>query len=137
MAEQSTVGRQDPGAWATGLILFAGIMMLMAGGFQAFTGAVALFEDEFYVTTPNYIVEFDATSWGWIHLLLGLVVLFAGIGVLSGQTWARVVGITLAVVSALANFAFIPYYPFWSIMIITLDVFIIWALSVHGGALKE
>jgi hypothetical protein len=108
----------------------------MAGGFQAFAGAVAIFEDEFYVVTPNYLLELDATTWGWIHLLLGLVVLFAGIAVMSGQTWGRVVGITLAVLSAFANFAFIPYYPFWSITIITLNIFVIWALSVHGGKLK-
>ncbi len=136
MAEQTTSDHQAPGAWATGLILFAGVMMLMAGGFQAFAGAVAIFEDEFYVATPNYLLELDATTWGWVHLLLGLVVLFAGIAVMSGQTWGRVVGITLAVLSAFANFAFIPYYPFWSITIITLNIFVIWALSVHGGKLK-
>jgi hypothetical protein len=123
---------EPPSAWATGLIVFAGVMMIMAGGFQAFAGLVAIFEDEFYVNTRNYILEFDATSWGWIHLLLGLLVLFAGFAVMAGKTWGRVVGITLAVLSALANFAFIPYYPFWSITIIALDVFVIWALAVHG-----
>ena len=124
--------RPEPSGWATGLILFAGVMMIMSGGFQALTGLVALFENEFYVTTPNYFLQFDATSWGWIHLLLGLVVLCAGFAVLSNQTWGRVVGIILAVISALANFAFIPYYPFWSMMIIALDVFIIWALASQG-----
>jgi hypothetical protein len=82
--------------------------------------------------TPNYVIEFDATQWGWVHLLLGLVVLFAGFAVLSGQTWGRVVAIVLAVLSALANFAFIPYYPFWAILIIALNVFIIHSLAVHG-----
>jgi hypothetical protein len=123
---------KPPSGWATGFISFAGVMMIMAGGFQALTGLVALLEDEFYLATRNYLLQFDATRWGWIHLLLGLLVLFAGFAVLSGQTWGRVIGIILAVLSALTNFAFIPYYPFWSLAIIALDVFIIWALAAHG-----
>ncbi len=125
-------GPEEPNTWAQGLILFAGVMMIMAGGFHALAGLAGIFEDEFYSVTPNYIFEFDATAWGWIHLLFGLLVVFAGFAVLSGQTWGRIVGITLAVVSALANFAFIPFYPFWSLAIIALDVFIIWALAAHG-----
>lgn len=117
---------------ATGFIVFAGVMMIMSGAFQAIAGLVALFENEFYVATRNYLLQFDATSWGWIHLLVGLLVLFAGIAVLSGQTWGRVIGIILAVVSALTSFAFIPYYPFWALAIIALDVFVIWALAAHG-----
>jgi len=121
-----------PSGWAQGFIIFAAVMMILAGSFQAFAGLVAIFDDEFYVTTPKYVLQFDSTSWGWIHLLMGLVVLGAGFAVMSGKTWGRVVGITLAVLSAAANFAFLPYYPFWSLTIITLDVFVIWALSVHG-----
>jgi len=121
-----------PSGAAIGFITFAGVMMIMAGGFQALAGLVAIFENEFFVSTRNYIVKFDATSWGWIHLLLGLVVLFAGFAVMSGKTWGRTVGVILAVLSALSNFAFIPYYPFWAITIIALDVFIIWALTAHG-----
>jgi hypothetical protein len=123
---------EPPSGAAVGLTVFAGVMMIMAGGFQALAGLVALFQNEFYVSTRNYLVKFDATTWGWIHLLVGLMVLFAGFAVLSGQTWGRVIGITLAVLSALSNFAFIPYYPFWSLTIIALDVFIIWALAAHG-----
>ena len=93
---------------------------------------MAIFDDEFYVTTPKYVLQFDSTSWGWIHLLIGIVVLFAGFAVMSGNPGAGSSGITLAVLSAAANFAFLPYYPFWSLTIITLDVFVIWALSVHG-----
>ena len=118
--------------WAVGFILFAGIMMIMSGGFQIFAGLVALFENEFYVPTRNYLFQFDATSWGWIHLLGGLLVMLAGFAVMAGQTWARVVGIALAVLSALANFTFIPYYPFWALTIILIDIFVIWALAVHG-----
>ena len=118
--------------WAAGLILFAGVIMIMAGIFQFLAGLVALFQNDFYVSTPRYLLEFDATSWGWIHLLVGALVALAGFGVLAGQTWGRVAGIALAVLSAVANFAFIPYYPFWSLTIIALDVLVIWALAAHG-----
>ena len=129
-AEESSGG-------AVGLILFAAIMMIMVGCFQAFEGLVAIFNDTFYVATRNYIFQFDATTWGWIHLLVGLIVAFAGWGLLSGRTWARVLGITAALVSAVANFLWLPYYPFWALTIITLDVFVIWAIAAHGGELRD
>ena len=106
-------------------------------GDQALQGLVAIFENEFYVATRNYLFQFDATTWGWIHLVLGLLVAFAGWGLLSGRTWARTAAIALAVLSATANFLFIPYYPFWSLLIITLDIFVIWAVAAHGGDLRE
>jgi hypothetical protein len=138
MTEQQT-GRRDavekdqpPNGLAVGLSAFAGWLMITVGGLQMIQGIVALFDDEFYVTTPNYVVQLDTTTWGWTHLLLGLIVLGAGLGVLAGQVWGRTVGVVLAVLSVLANFAFIPYYPFWALTIIALDIFVIWALTVHG-----
>jgi hypothetical protein len=138
-AYQASAARADREAsgWAVGFILFAAIMMIMVGIFQALQGLVAIFENEFYVATRNYLFQLDATSWGWIHLLVGALVAFAGYGLLSGRTWARAVAITLAVLSAVANFLFIPYYPFWSLLIITLDVFVIWAVAAHGGAMRD
>jgi hypothetical protein len=131
--QSRSAGRaEEASGWAVGFILFAGIMMIMSGFFQALAGLVALFENEFYVATRNYLFQFDATSWGWIHLLVGLIVAFAGFAVMAGRTWGRVVGITLAVVSAVVNFAFIPYYPFWALTVIALDIFVIWALAAHG-----
>ena len=103
----SRAGRQTSGA-AVGFILFAAIMLIMSGVFQALQGLVAIFENEFYVATRNYLFQFDATTWGWIHLLVGLLVAFAGWGLLSGRTWARAVAITVALLSAIANFLFIP-----------------------------
>jgi hypothetical protein len=111
--------------------------MLMVGVFQALQGLIAIFENEFYVATRNYLFEFDATTWGWIHLVIGLLVAFAGWGLLSGRTWARSVAIALAVLSAISNFLFIPYYPFWSLLIITLNIFVIWAVATRGGDLRE
>jgi hypothetical protein len=130
-------GSRATSGWAVGFILFAAIMMMMAGTFQFFAGLVAIFENEFYVATRNYLFEFDATTWGWIHLLLGILVGFAGWALLAGRTWARVVAITLAALSALANFLFIPYYPFWALTIITLDIFVIWAVTAHGHDLQK
>jgi hypothetical protein len=132
----SRAARETSG-WAVGFILFAAIMMIMVGVFQALQGIIAIFENEFYVATRNYLFQFDATTWGWIHLLVGLLVAFAGWGLLSGRTWARVVGITVVLLSALANFLFIPYYPFWALLLITLDIFVIWAIAAHGGDLRE
>jgi hypothetical protein len=123
--------------WAVGFILFAAIMMIMIGVFQAIAGLVAIFENEFYVATRSYLFQFDATTWGWIHLIAGVIIAFAGWGLLSGRTWARVAGIILAVLSAIANFAFLPYYPFWALTIIALDVLVIWALAAHGRALRD
>jgi hypothetical protein len=132
----SRAGRETSGG-AVGLILFAAIIMIMVGTFQALQGLIAIFENEFYVATRNYLFQFDATTWGWIHLVLGVIMAFAGWGLLSGRTWARAVAIILAVLSAIANFLFIPYYPFWSLLIITLDVFVIWAIAAHGGELRD
>jgi hypothetical protein len=134
--EYSRAGRQTSG-WAVGFILFAAIMMIMVGVFQALQGIIAIFENEFYVTTRNYTFQFDATTWGWIHLLLGLLVAFAGYGLLSGKTWARLLAITLAALSATANFLFVPYYPFWSLLLVTLNILVIWAITAHGGELRD
>jgi hypothetical protein len=130
------VRAQDTGGAAAGFILFAATMMILVGVFHAIAGLVALFENEFYVATRNYLFQFDATTWGWIHLVVGVVVALAGWGLLSGRTWARGVGITLAILSAVANFLFIPYHPFWSITAIAIDVFVIWALTVYGRGFR-
>ena len=133
-SEARGVGASDARAsgWAVGFVVFAAVMMMLAGGFQTIAGIAAIFEDEFFVVGANYVYDIDVTAWGWIHLILGVILFAAGAGVLSGATWARVVGITLASLSAFANFFFIPYYPVWSIVIIALDVAVIWALSVYG-----
>ena len=114
---------------ATGGYVFAGVMMIMIGCFQAIAGLSAIFDDNFYVVTANYVFDLDTTAWGWIHLLLGLLVVFAGFALFAARTWARVVGVILATLSAIANFFFIPYYPFWAILIIALDAWVIWALT--------
>jgi hypothetical protein len=126
-----------PSGWAVGGVTVAAVLLMMAGTFEALAGLVGIFQDKFYATTPNYIFQFDATSWGWIHLIVGILVGLAGVGILFGNLAARIVGIGLAALSMIANFLFIPYYPFWSLAIIALDVFIIWALASHGGEVWE
>jgi hypothetical protein len=123
---------EPPSGWAVGFALFAGIMMVMIGTFQALEGLVAILNDKFYVVTPNYTYDIDVTTWGWIHLVVGLLVAAAGFFVFSGQMWARVVGIAFAALNAVAQFVFLPHYPIWSLLMIVLDVFVIWALCVYG-----
>jgi hypothetical protein len=121
----------EENAWATGLSLFAAALMMVAGVWQILAGIAALFQDTVYVSTPEYVYSFDLTAWGWIHLLMGILILLAGIGVVRGQTWARATGIVLACLSLIANFLFIPHYPIWSLVIIGLDVAVIWALATY------
>ena len=117
---------------AVGLTALAGILMFMLGGWWIIAGLVAIVNDDFYVVTQEWIFEFSTTSWGWTHLILGIVVLFAGIGVFSAAVWARTVGVILDGISGLVAFAWLPYYPVWAILFVTLSVFTIWALTVHG-----
>lgn len=123
---------KEPSGWAIGWTAFAGITMLMAGGWWMISGLVALFNSEFFVVTQNYIFKFDVTTWGWVHLIIGLLVLLAGFGLFSGQVWARTVGVIIAVFMGLASFAWLPYYPVWAIVYIVASVAIIWALTAHG-----
>jgi uncharacterized membrane protein len=121
--------RESP--WADGLTVLAAIFLILVGIWQAITGLAAVVRDDVYLATPNYIYSFDLTAWGWVHLLLGVLQIVAGVGVFKGQTWARVVGIVLACVSMIANFLFLPHYPLWSLLIIALDGAIIWALATY------
>jgi hypothetical protein len=114
-------------------VAFAGTMLVLVGSFHAIQGLVALFRDDYYLVSPSgLVVNVDYTTWGWVHLLGGALVIAAGLGAIAGQTWARVVGVVVAAVSALVNVAFLAAYPIWSALMIALDVLVIWALMVHG-----
>jgi hypothetical protein len=118
--------------WAIGWTWFAAVMMWLIGVGHAISGLSGIINDEFYVVGREYIFQFDTTTWGWIHLIGGVLVFAAGVYLLSGAVWARTIGVILAIVSILVNFAWLPWYPFWSILLITGGVFVIWALTVHG-----
>lgn len=116
-------------AWALGTTIFAATMMLVIGVFQFFQGLAAAIRGEFFFVTPNYVYAVSTTGWGWIHMALGAVLVLTGSFLFTGATWARVVGIALVALSAIANFFFLPYYPLWSLLIIVADIAIIWALA--------
>jgi hypothetical protein len=117
---------------AVGLTVFAATLMILGGVFHAIQGLVALVNDDFYVVGQEYVFTFDLTSWGWIHLVVGVVVALAGISLLSGAVWARTVAVIVVSLSIIANFMWLPYYPLWSVLVIAFDVFVIWAVTVHG-----
>ncbi len=116
-----------------GGIAFAATMLVLIGVFQTLAGLVAIFNDEFYVVAQNYTFDLDVSAWGWIHLLVGLAVLATGLGLFGRRPWAGVAAIVLCMLSALINFFFIPYYPIWSLLVIGLDVWVIWALTRPGA----
>ena len=123
---------ERPSGAAVGWTMFAAIMMILIGGFHAIAGVIGILDDGFYVVTPKYVAQFDATTWGWIHLLAGIVILLAGFGLTTGAVWARTVGVIMAVISCIAAFAWLPWYPIWGVIIIAVDVTVIWALTAHG-----
>lgn len=127
----------ETSSWAIGYTAFAGLMMVLIGFFHALAGIAAIWENQFYAVTDNYIFQFDVTTWGWIQLIGGAVVLLAGFGVFSGALWARIVGVIVAAMSGLISFMFLPYSPVWSILIIAVDVAVIWALTTHGQDITE
>jgi hypothetical protein len=104
--------------------------MIIAGVIQALQGIVALANSNFYVVGAKYTFQFDVTAWGWIHLLLGIAVAVVGVFLFMGQTWARWTGILIVAIAMIANFAWVPYYPVWGIIVLALDGAVIWALSV-------
>ena len=121
-----------PSGWAIGGVTFASTIMILVGIFQAFAGLAAIIDDQFYIVTQNYAFDLDVSAWGWVHLILGIVVAIAGFALWQRKVWAATVAIFLAMLSAIANFFFIPYYPFWSILMIALAVWVIWALTRPG-----
>ena len=117
--------------WAHGIAVFAGVVMIVGGAFQALEGLAGIVRDEWLVVLPEYVFAFDLTLWGWIHLLVGLALLVIGVSLLRGQTWARVAGMVTAVISAILNFVWLPFSPWWALLIIAVDFLVIWALASY------
>jgi len=120
-------------AWAIGGMTFAGTMMILAGTFQTFAGLAAIFDDQFFVVARGYTFDLDVTAWGWIHLIIGILLLTTGFALFAGRVWAAVTAIVLAMLSAVSNFFFIPYYPWWSLLVIALNIWVIWAITRPGA----
>jgi len=126
----------EPTGWV-GWIFFAAVLMILAGTMNAIHGLIAIVNDEWVVWGNRADIYLDLTTWGWVHLIIGVLVVLAGFGLLSGNVLARAVAVLLASVAIIANFLFIPAYPVWALTIIAINVFVIYALTAHGGELRE
>ncbi|WP_042421425.1 DUF7144 family membrane protein [Streptacidiphilus anmyonensis] len=119
------------GRWAVGAVVFAAVLLLVNGVLGILQGASAVSKDKVFVSTPHYLYKFDLTGWGWIHVVLGIIAILVGLGLLADQGWARWTGVAIACLSLIAQFLWLPYYPFWSVVMMGIDVFIIWGLTSH------
>jgi hypothetical protein len=129
-------GPSAASGWA-GWVVFAGVMLVLIGSFHAIEGVVALFRDEVYLVRPGgLVVEIGYTTWGWVHVIVGIAALLTGFGLLAGNIVARFVGVVLALLSAVLNLAFIRAQPVWALIAITLDLIVIYAITVHGRELR-
>ncbi|MGP3750919.1 hypothetical protein B046DRAFT_00752 [Streptomyces sp. LamerLS-316] len=118
------------GGAQSGWTVFAAVMMIFGGAMAILEGIAAIAKDDLFVSTRNYVFQFSLAGWGWVHLILGIVVLLAGFALFSGALWARAVGVLLAGLLVVAHFLWLPYYPFWSLVLIAINIFVIWALCV-------
>jgi hypothetical protein len=119
---------QEEFPWARGVTVFAGVVLCISASFQILEGISAIADDKVFVSGVDYVYAFDITTWGWIHLVFGLIGLATGIGLLTRQGWAWLVGILIAALSMISNFAYLPYFPIWGLTVIALDVVVMWAL---------
>jgi hypothetical protein len=126
-------GEQEVSGWAYGAIAFAATMAILIGTFQILEGLVAIINDEFFIVARNYTFDLDVSAWGWIHLIVGVVMLVTGFGLYARSAWAGVFAIVVAMLSAVSQFFFIPYYPIWALVLIGLNIWIIWALTRPGA----
>lgn len=132
----STRSGSRTSAWG-GLLIFAAIMMLMVGVFNIIEGIAAIAKNEVFVNTQKFIVIFDLTTWGWVTLILGVLQVVSGAALVAGQSWARWSAIVLVWINAIGQIMFLVAYPFWSVLVITLDIVIIWALVAHHDELAK
>ena len=124
------------GAWA-GWVLFAGTLLLVTGLINVFQGIVALVDDERLALTPSRLVIVDVTGLGWTLLITGLLMIGAGAGLLVAQTWARIVSIILVALHLIIQIAWLGAYPVWSLLMITLDTVILFALTARWSDAQE
>ncbi|WP_086748398.1 MULTISPECIES: DUF7144 family membrane protein [Streptomyces] len=137
-ATRPQTAHADPRPWhgpTSGTTVLAATLMIFGGAMAIFEGIAAIAEDDLFVATRHYVFEFSLAGWGWVHLILGIVLVLAGCAVLSGALWARFFGVAVAGLGALANFLWIPYYPLWALALVALNIFIVWALCT--GMHKE
>ncbi|MFH8655782.1 DUF7144 family membrane protein [Streptomyces afghaniensis] len=127
-ATHPTHGPTAKRGFAVGLMVFGAVMLMIAGILGILRGIAAIAEDDVFLSTPNYVFEFDLTGWGWVHLILGVVAVIVSMGLFQASTWARVAGVGIAGLVIIANFLSLPSYPVWSVVMIAMSGFIVWAL---------
>ena len=138
MAKYDASGQTaKPSGFAVGITFTAALILILAGFFGMIQGIVGLVNNDFYVVTQKWVFQLNTTTWGWIHIIVGLIALGAGFGLFAGQVWARTVAVIAACLSIIANFLWLPYYPWWALLIIAFDVFVIWAVTAHGRDLSD
>ncbi|MFJ4712999.1 hypothetical protein [Streptomyces sp. NPDC088785] len=122
-------GQRPGGGWATGGMMFAGVLMLVSGVLGILNGIAGIAKDDVYGRIGDYTYSFNLTAWGWIHLIIGILVVLTGWGLLKGADWARGAGIGLAALYIVEYFMFLPYAPVWSVVSIGIGVFVVWSLA--------
>ena len=137
MAYETSTNDSDEVTGWVGWIMFASMMMIIVGSLNIFYGIVAVVDDTWVGWANRNHVALDISTWGWVLIIMGTIVLLSGIGVMSGNVLARTVGVLAATLSLLVNVAFIPAHPVWALTVITIDVLVIWALTAHGGEMRE
>lgn len=133
-------GRTRPGTTTTlwvGWIAFAAVMISLSGLFNAISGLAAVFSDDLFTVTPRGVLVLDVTGWGWVHLVLGVGLLATGVGTLLGSMVARMAALVLVALNMVSQLLLMPAYPFWSIVVIAMDILVIWAITVHGEEIES
>ncbi|MEU9293684.1 hypothetical protein [Streptomyces sp. NPDC048266] len=134
---QNTAPHRKPtsssGAWAAGGTLFAGVLMLITGFVDILQGITGIAKDDVYTRVGDYVFKFNLTTWGWIHLILGVILVIVGAGILKGAEWGRISGIALASLNVLLHFLFLPYQPWWALFSMAVSIFVIWALASNDA----
>ena len=122
----------------TGWVIFAALMLMLNGCIQMLEGLMALVNENYFEgATEGLTVNLGHAAWGWVHLLLGVALFASGLGVLSGNLLARTVGVLLAGVNAFVALLFLDAAPGWGIIVISVDVLVIYALTIHGGEMRD
>jgi hypothetical protein len=126
-------GGAGAGGWQSGWLVFAAVMMVFNGTLSILEGVTAIAKDDVLVTTRHYAFTFDVTTWGWLHLALGIVLVLAGMALFRGALWSRVLAVFLAGLSMVFQFMWLPHYPLWALVVIAIDAFVIWAVCTMNS----
>jgi hypothetical protein len=122
----------------TGWVVFAGVILMTVGIFTAVQGLVAIIgPSTYFLVTDGSLWLLDVTGWGWWNLIMGILLVLVAVALLTGQTWARVIAVILVIINAVSAMLLIPAQPWWSLIVIAIDILVIYALIVHGRELAE